>query len=592
MPVYTDDFNRADGALGSIPGGPAWEVISGTWAIASNRASSSTAASSNPVAVVDTETTDADLSVNVSNLGGDAIYGRVVDANNWFRAKVRRYQTSTPYYVTEYEWKAVPGGGTGASSESWCNAGYTSHTHEGDDVTGWGTFSSSPWGSSYSYSHSHSIWYKDDGVNCSGWNESHSHSGTPYKTDNTRTVIGGYTTTTYYQVILERCVAGTITNIGQTTATTTSTLHTLRLRMVGNDIRVYMNGGASAVITATDSSHSAATKFGIGKGASDLTGSALDNFSIDTLNSPPTAPSLIVPTNSQFVDLAAGYAFDWAFNDPDTGDSQSAYAFRRRVAGTGTYEYWNAATAGWGASEVKNASGTSEIVFAAGKWSNGVTYNWSVKTWDAADTEGVYASDFTVTGSSAPTATITYPTGTITDTSEPLITWSYSHPDSVSRAKYQVIIETGAFGSSPGSGTQVEDSTLRTSTSLQYQTQTILTNGETYRVFVQVTDINDVASNWAHETFAINLEPPAEPVLSLLPNVAQAYIDITVYWNGGGTDSVFDLYRSDDQGTTWQLVRGGFQVSILPDDPVTVRDREAPLNVPVQYRAFTKIWVV
>lgn len=104
--TLVDTFDRANGALGSIPGGPAWEVLSGTFAIASNLATSSTAPGSNPIAVVpigkrSNGSCDMYVEAVAQHVYGNAVYARVVDASNWLRVRVQSYTSS--YYVTEYQ---------------------------------------------------------------------------------------------------------------------------------------------------------------------------------------------------------------------------------------------------------------------------------------------------------------------------------------------------------------------------------------------------------------------------------------------------------------------------------------------------------
>ena len=107
MVVYTDNFDRANTSigtgLGNIPGGPAWQQISGAWRIYNNRANTTTAHGNNPIVAAEFHVSDGDITVNVGR-GGDAIYFRVQDANDWLRARTRywvtSYTTQEPVYDT------------------------------------------------------------------------------------------------------------------------------------------------------------------------------------------------------------------------------------------------------------------------------------------------------------------------------------------------------------------------------------------------------------------------------------------------------------------------------------------------------------
>lgn len=244
-------------------------------------------------------------------------------------------------------------------------------------------------------------------------------------------------------------------------------------------------------------------------------------------NRAPNPPSLLSPTNATALDLSAGATFDWAFSDPDPGDSQSSYALRRKVAGAGSYEYWNAATGSWTGSEVKNASTATEVTFGAGQWTNGVSYVWSVKTWDAADLAGTYASDQTVSGQEPPTVTVTAPIGVIVDNVQPTATWSVSSPSGAARTHYQVIVESGAFGTTPGSGTTVYDSGVIASSSISHGLPALDANVN-FRIFVQVTETGDIISDWDYDDFIIELGKPAPPVITVAPDDTNAYNIVTV----------------------------------------------------------------
>lgn len=85
-----DTFNRADGSLGTTSdGSAAWSVTRGSWAINSNVAASSTAASSYPLAVVSLGSSTAVVQADTPVAGSGIAFG-VVDANNWYGAFITR----------------------------------------------------------------------------------------------------------------------------------------------------------------------------------------------------------------------------------------------------------------------------------------------------------------------------------------------------------------------------------------------------------------------------------------------------------------------------------------------------------------------
>ena len=154
-------------------------------------------------------------------------------------------------------------------------------------------------------------------------------------------------------------------------------------------------------------------------------------------NDPPFAPLLITPPDNPAepsVDFRTddGRTFEWEFRDPNPGDSQSSYAFRRRLlenppqppiiifgtsststegggsraaaADIGVPEWWDAASGQWVATEVFNPGSLHTLVFPEGSWENRYKYAWTVATRDSFGLQGPYADEFTVTGNAAPDA--------------------------------------------------------------------------------------------------------------------------------------------------------------------------------------------
>lgn len=99
--------------------------------------------------------------------------------------------------------------------------------------------------------------------------------------------------------------------------------------------------------------------------------------------SPPSAPTLISPANQSTQSLSGGFIFEWQHNS-NTAALQSEYSFRRRIEGTVAWEYWDAGTSSWSASEVWNRSSQQSINFPAGAWDDSVTYEWTVATAEEA----------------------------------------------------------------------------------------------------------------------------------------------------------------------------------------------------------------
>ena len=96
------------------------------------------------------------------------------------------------------------------------------------------------------------------------------------------------------------------------------------------------------------------------------------------VNNPPTAPTGGLPDDAVNWTNDPTPAFTWTFNDPDAGDSQSAYQLIVGSSDTG-----------------KITSGVSSHTPGAPGLTDG-TWSWNVKTWDAADAVSPTSSNWTV----------------------------------------------------------------------------------------------------------------------------------------------------------------------------------------------------
>jgi hypothetical protein len=263
---------------------------------------------------------------------------------------------------------------------------------------------------------------------------------------------------------------------------------------------------------------------------------------------PPSAPALTAPANASYQDLAvAGNQFTWTPSFNTAGDSQSAYALRRKI-GTGAYEYWNASTALWQAGIVWNPSATSSVTFPAGKWVDGNVYNWSVATQGAlgpggAGSQGPFAADLTVTASATPTVTITMPVGT-SASATPLVSWTETVQTGASQTSYRVIVTNSSTGA------VVWDSGVVASAATSVNVGTLLTSGVTYNVSVQITETGGQTSASANSTFTASFDSPATPsITSAVWDNVNARVALTIQ----GWDNILTLDDSSFETTigTW-----------------------------------------
>ncbi|HEY3689652.1 MAG TPA: hypothetical protein VGL46_05040 [Pseudonocardiaceae bacterium] len=150
----------------------------------------------------------------------------------------------------------------------------------------------------------------------------------------------------------------------------------------------------------------------------------------DQFNLAPTAPTL-TPTGN--FDATLAKVFAWAFNDPNTGDTQSAYQLQINTSVGVT-----AVDTG------KVTSTTPSRTVAGATLSNPGSWQWRVQTWDALNTQGVYSPFSTFSTAAGGTVTITSPAAdhpTPNDVSSWNITWAVT---GATQDSYQVAVYNNA----------------------------------------------------------------------------------------------------------------------------------------------------
>lgn len=240
-------------------------------------------------------------------------------------------------------------------------------------------------------------------------------------------------------------------------------------------------------------------------------GWALSNKFTIQHNQPPTAPTGL--TRSNF-DATAAANFTWTFNDPDAGNTQSAYQLViTKVSDGSTVKDTGKVT-----------SATSLYTLPAGTLTNGIQYQWKVACWDNSDAGGPYSTLATFYTSGKPSATITTPTadGATIASSGLIVTWSFSDPESEGQSAYQLKLTDNADVLLWDSG-QIMDN-VATSRALSYT----LLNNASYKVKLTVWDAKGVAGNEVVRTFVTSFTPPAVPTLTHVDDNTRGSITINI----------------------------------------------------------------
>lgn len=391
----------------------------------------------------------------------------------------------------------------------------------------------------------------------------------------------------------------------------------------------YFNGNVSTPTkTVTDSFNAAATKIGIGNTRRDqLTSSvagaagSIDQITATPSNAPPNAPTISAPINTSSVNVAAGFGVTFRFKDPNADNTMGSWGLRRKVTGAAAYEYWNVSLGAWQSTVVWNAGTTTNDTdftynFSSGIWLNGFIYNLGVAVRDAGAAASQWSSDTTFTGGLAPTVIVTRPSGTVANSSQPTVEWTFFDPENDPQATYEVkIFEAATYnavGFDPATTTpllhkvETADANART-----WVPSAGMANGGTYRAYVRASQAGSQYTDWvkAFSQFTLNLVTPVAPGVTVTPNEPLGQIIINITGNDTGptftrSNTYFTVEYTEDSAivigpelicgnfylpsTKWQPIRGGEIITPALVGVTTVADNEAFSGVSRIYRATTK----
>lgn len=192
-----------------------------------------------------------------------------------------------------------------------------------------------------------------------------------------------------------------------------------------------------------------------------------------------------------------------------------------------------------------------------------------------------------------PTVTVSAPTGTITTTSAPDVTWAYADTDNETQAFYEIKVfsstQYGAGGFSPDTSTSTwESGEIASSDSSAVVGDLLLP--ATYRAYVRVAkSINGEPfwSNWQYSQFTISYTPPTIPTMNVSWSSTEGKATFTLTGaalSGGYVSQYYDIHRSDNAGVVYAGIRDGENLIPNVSYVATAVDYEAPRTITAYYR--------
>ena len=191
-------------------------------------------------------------------------------------------------------------------------------------------------------------------------------------------------------------------------------------------------------------------------------------------------------------------------------------------------------------------------------WTQTLIDNLVVKFTDgataSADRSSVYELYVDVVTAAQPTVSVTAPSGTITTTSFPSVTWTYTNTDGDPQAAYEIKIFDSATYSGGSFDADTSTATLETgiiaSTNDGQTLEGDLANSTTYRAYVRVASLingSNFFSEWAYSQFSLSIDSPATPTVSAFYDSTSGAVTVTVF---GRTNALSANQASLETDTT------------------------------------------
>lgn len=207
-----------------------------------------------------------------------------------------------------------------------------------------------------------------------------------------------------------------------------------------------------------------------------------------------------------------------------------------------------------GSASLETVSGAPRVTAPDGSaWDQTRLNNLVVKVTDYASASvgitSLYELEAVATINTRPSASVTTPTGTVTDSSRPAVSWTYTDADDDAQSVYEVKVFTaaqyGAAGFDPDASTATWESGLVSSSDTGVTIPVDLDTGTTYRAYVRVghpLGPSNFLSDWVYAQFTMNYAAPPPPSLDVAfsPGFNVVYITATGRTNYlSDDDSVF-----------------------------------------------------
>lgn len=303
-------------------------------------------------------------------------------------------------------------------------------------------------------------------------------------------------------------------------------------------------------------------------------------------------------SDSSYVDFTSGDEFVLGFAEPSipSGAVLNQVTIRIRVAKTGASNGGSL-----GVADLVAMTWTLFVNWTTATTVSLIAHDYDLYTYDASDvqvqvTPGIPTrcyelfADFTYVAK--PTLNVTAPTGTVTDTNTPTVTWTETlDSDGGAQTKYEVKVfsaaQYGAGGFDPSTSTATYSSGTLSGSSLSHAVTTALADA-TYRAYVRVGQTVKGSTHWSdwdYEGFVSDATYPDTPSITLTAQASDGRIKVELDDAATGPSThMFEVQVSRDGGTTWEAMR------LLTDDDGRVAPASQNLVTNPSFETDTTGW--
>lgn len=167
----------------------------------------------------------------------------------------------------------------------------------------------------------------------------------------------------------------------------------------------------------------------------------------------------------------------------------------------------------------------------------------------------LYALWIDVETAPRPTLTVDAPTGTVTNTSFPAVTWTPTFTDGSPQSAYEIKIFDSSTYSASGFSADTSTPTIQTgiitSTNNGQTLEGDLANSTTYRAYVRVASLINGAnyfSAWAYSQFSLAINSPAIPTVSAFYDSDTSSVIITIFGRTNAMTANMSSLETDTTG--------------------------------------------